>query len=128
MVSVPEVARQYGRAWAHLDVDAIIALHTPDSVFHAHGLADAAIGRESVRELVALMIRVVPDLRFQTSRAFLGADHIVSEYVMSDTVDGSPFAFDGVDVIQIADGFVSRKDTYLDLRAHELQAPFLDVV
>jgi ketosteroid isomerase-like protein len=124
-MSVPELAQHYGRAWAYLDLDAIIALHTPDSVFHVHGLADAAIGRESVRAAVAQMIRLVPDLRFQTIRAYIGADHMVSEYVMSGTVGGSPFAFDGVDVIQIAGGYVSRKDTYLDIRAHELQAPFL---
>ena len=123
-LSVPELAQEYRRAWATLDVESIVALHTPDSVFHVHGLGDAAIGRESVREAVATMVRLVPDLRFQSKRGYIGADHIVSEYVMCGTVGGAPFAFDGVDVIQVADGYVSRKDTYLDLRAHELQ-PFL---
>jgi hypothetical protein len=43
-----------------------------------------------------------------------GDDHIVFEYDMSGTFDGSPFVCDGVDVIAVADGLVTRKDTYLD--------------
>ena len=43
-----------------------------------------------------------------------GGDHIVFEYDMSGTFDGSPFVCDGVDVIAVADGLVTRKDTYLD--------------
>ena len=43
-----------------------------------------------------------------------GDDHIVFEYDMSGTFDGSPFVCDGVDVIAVAGGLVTRKDTYLD--------------
>jgi len=33
-----ELAASFGLAWATRDVDAIVALHTLDSVFHVHGL------------------------------------------------------------------------------------------
>jgi ketosteroid isomerase-like protein len=79
-----------------------------------HGAAEAATGREHVRELVVSLFRLVPDLKFEPKRLYSGDDHIVFEYDMSGTFDGSPFVCDGVDVIAVADGLVTRKDTYLD--------------
>ena len=117
--SVPELAAAYANAWAARDVDAIVALHSHDSVFHIHGLADAAVGQEAIAGLVAAMIARAPDLRFDATRAYLGADHIVFEYVMSGTADASAFACDGADVIAVRDGLVQRKDTYLDLAAYK---------
>ena len=120
-LSVQDLAQQYGQAWASHDVDAIVALHAADSVFHVHGLTDPATGRESVGQTISAMLGYAPDLHFETKRAYLGPDHIVLEYVMSGTVGASSFACDGVDVIMVADGLVSRKDTYLDLRAYDRQ-------
>ena len=111
----------YSKAWANHDVDAIVALHTSDSVFHVHGLTDPAAGREAIGKAVAAMFGLAPDLRFESKRGYLGTDHIVSEYVMLGTSSGSPFACDGVDVIAINDGLVRRKDTYLDLAAYQRQ-------
>lgn len=120
-LSAQELAGMYSKAWATHDVDAIVALHTSDSVFHVHGLTDPAAGREAIMEAVAAMFEQAPDLRFETQRGYLGTDHIVLEYVMSGTSSGSPFACDGVDVIAINDGLVRRKDTYLDLAAYQRQ-------
>jgi ketosteroid isomerase-like protein len=117
-LSVPELAHAYATAWATHDVDAILALHSPDSVFHVHGLMDAATGREAIAGLITTMLTRAPDLRFEARRGYLGTDHIVFEYVMSGTSDDATFACDGVDVIAITDGLVSRKDTYLDLAAY----------
>ena len=119
--SAQELAGMYSKAWATHDVDAIVALHTPDSVFHVHGLTDPAAGRAAIGKAVAAMFGLAPDLRFEHKRGYLGADHIVSEYVMSGTSNGSPFACDGVDVIAINDGLIQRKDTYLDLAAYQRQ-------
>ena len=66
-----------------------------------HGAAEPAIGKEAIRELVAALLRLVDD-------------HIVFEYDMSGTFDGTRFMCDGVDAIAVADGLVTRKDTYLD--------------
>ena len=79
-------------------------------------------GRESVRQIITMLLGLVPDLHFEAKRAYFGADHIVFEYDMSGTTDGSRFVCDGVDVILVADGLVARKDTYLDLAAYERQA------
>jgi ketosteroid isomerase-like protein len=117
--SAQELAGLYSRAWATHDVDEIVALHTPDSVFHVHGLTEPSAGRDAIGKAVAAMFGLAPDLRFERTRGYLGPDHIVSEYVMSGTSSGSSFACDGVDVIALNDGLIQRKDTYLDLAAYQ---------
>ena len=121
-LSTEELAGQYHQAWTDLDVDAIVALHTEDSVFHIHGVTDAATGRVSIRQAIAALLGLVPDLHFDAKRAYLGAGHLVLEYEMSGTAGGSPFTCDGADVIAVQDGLVTRKDTYLDLAAYQRQA------
>ena len=121
-LSTEELAGQYHQAWTDLDVDAIVALHTEDSVFHIHGVTDAATGRTSIRQTIVALLGLVPDLHFDATRAYLGAGHLVLEYEMSGTAGGSPFTCDGADVIAVRDGLVARKDTYLDLAAYQRQA------
>jgi ketosteroid isomerase-like protein len=113
-LTVEELAMAYHGAWVELDPDAIIALHSADSVFHMHGAAEVASGKDAVRELVVALLRLVPDLKFEPKRLYSGDDHIVFEYDMSGTFGGSAFVCDGADVIAVADGLVTRKDTYLD--------------
>ena len=120
-MSVSDVAGPYRKAWAARDVDAVVALHTTESVFHVHGFADAASGVEAVRQLVDSFFTLVPDLQFDAKRVYVGADHIVFEYEMAGTADGSPFRCDGVDVIAVSAGLVARKDTYLDLTTLQRQ-------
>jgi steroid delta-isomerase-like uncharacterized protein len=109
-----DLAIRYGAAWAAHDVDAIVALHTDDTVFHSHGAGDPAEGRSAVREAIVAIFAQCPDLRFDRKRVHFGEDHIVSEYEMAGTVDGNPFACDGVDVFTLGNGRIARKDTYLD--------------
>lgn len=120
-MSVADLAGPYGAAWAAHDADAITALHAADSVFHVHGLTEAATGIDSVRQLVATFLAYAPDLHFERKRVYVGADHMVFEYDMSGTASGTSFVCDGVDVIAVRDGLVARKDTYLDLVALERQ-------
>ncbi|HLN17886.1 MAG TPA: nuclear transport factor 2 family protein [Acidimicrobiales bacterium] len=114
-MSIDELAGQYHQAWTDHNPDAIASLHTEGSTFHMHGVSDPAVGRAAVRELIATLLRLVPNLHFEAKRVYVGSDHIVFEYDMSGTSDGSEFACDGADVIAVSDGLVDRKDTYLDL-------------
>jgi len=116
-----EFAKEYSGAWAAHDPDAIAALHTDDSVFELHDVRAAATGREAVRALIAALITAVPDLRFEPKRAHFGADHFVTEYVMSGTAEGRRFAIAGADVFTMRDGSVGRKDTYLDWLSYQRQ-------
>ena len=121
VTTVNNLAESYGAAWEAHDVDAVVALHTTESVFHVHGLGEKAFGRNAVRFLVAALLEQVPDVHFEHKRVYVGADHLALEYDMSGTARGSRFVCDGVDVIAVRDGLVARKDTYLDLVALERQ-------
>lgn len=120
-MSLMEFAMNYSQGWADHDPDAIVAMHTEDSVFHLHDIGPPAEGRDAVRRLVAALLADVPDVRFELKRAHFGADHFVSEYVMSGTVEGKSFSVDGADVFTIRDGLVARKDSYLDWTSYEDQ-------
>jgi ketosteroid isomerase-like protein len=116
-----EFAKEYSRAWAAHDPAAISALHTDDSVFELHDVGAPATGRAAVRDLIAVLLTVVPDLRFELKRAHFGAEHFVTEYLMTGTADGKPFAIAGADVFTMRDDLVSRKDSYLDWLAYQRQ-------
>jgi ketosteroid isomerase-like protein len=121
-MDIMELAVAYGQAWGTHDVDAILALHSEDTVFHVHGDgAPPAEGAEAVREQISEQLAQTPDLSFEPRRVYFGADHFVSEYVMSGTVEGKPFSCEGVDVIAVADGLVTRKDTYADWAVYARQ-------
>ena len=119
--SLMEFASEYSGAWAAHDPGAISAMHTEDSVFELHDIGAPATGRAAVRHLIESLLTVVPDLRFELKRAHFGADHFVTEYVMSGTAEGKRFAVAGADVFTIRDGLVRRKDTYLDWLAYQRQ-------
>jgi ketosteroid isomerase-like protein len=110
----PEFAMRYSQAWAERDPDAIVAMHTDDMVFHVHGYAEPVTGRDAVRDAIAGVFGQSPDLRFEKRRVHFGEDHFVSEYDVSGTFAGKPFACDGVDVFTLRDGLIARKDTYMD--------------
>lgn len=116
-VSTEELAIAYHGGWAALDAAGIAAMHSEDSVFHMHGAAEPATGRAEIQELIEWLIGLAPDLHFEIKRIYVGADHIALEYDMSGTYGQLHFECDGADVIALADGLVTRKDTYLDLTA-----------
>ena len=116
-----QFAMRYSAAWAAHDPDAIVAMHTDDSVFHIHGGIEPVVGRDAVREAFATYLEQSPDLRFEPQRVHFGEDHFVSEYVVSGTREGTQFACDGTDVFTLREGLVARKDTYLDLVSYQRQ-------
>ena len=120
-VETQELAARYGAAWAAHDLDAIMAMHTDDTVFHLHGGGEPAVGLAATRDAFAAASVRVQDIRFEKTRVYIGANHFVSEYEMSGSSDGKSFSCDGVDVIAVTDGRVARKDTYLDWPALERQ-------
>ncbi len=120
-IETQEVAARYGAAWAAHDLDAIIAMHTDDTVFHLHGGSEPTMGLDPTRESFAATFAQSPDIRFEKSRVYIGDGHFVSEYQMSGSTEGKRFVCDGVDVIVVEDGRIARKDTYLDWPALQQQ-------
>ena len=119
---IQDLAVRYGAAWAGRDLDAIMVMHTDDTVFHLHGGGEPAIGRGATREAFSAALAAWPDIRFDRKRVHIGVEHVVSEYEMSaTTVEGQLLVCDGVDVFAVVDGRVARKDTYLDWPALQRQ-------
>lgn len=120
-IETQELAARYGAAWAAHDLEAIMAMHTDDTVFHLHGGGEPAVGLAATRAAFAAAASQWPDNRFDKSRVHIGDEHFVSEYQMSATADGKQLTCDGVDVIAVTDGRIARKDTYLDWPAIQQQ-------
>jgi steroid delta-isomerase-like uncharacterized protein len=133
ITAIQMLAQRYGEAWNRQDLDAIIDLHTDDSVFVAHAAESIpAEGKDAVREAFAGYLALLPDINFAERALHVGEDFWVLESSMTGTVEssievegeslgdrGARVEVDCVDVIEVRDGLVASKQTYLDSR--ELQ-------
>jgi steroid delta-isomerase-like uncharacterized protein len=129
------LAERYGEAWNRQDLDAIMDLHADDCVFVAHAAGSPpAEGKEGVREAFAGYIAMMPDINFAERSLHIGEDHWVLESTMTGTVEqaievegesmgarGARIEVDCVDVIEVRDGLVASKHTYLDSMAMQRQ-------
>jgi steroid delta-isomerase-like uncharacterized protein len=129
------LAERYGEAWNRQDLEAIMDLHTDDSVFVAHAAGTPpAEGKEAVRDAFAGYLALLPDINFDERALHVGDDHWVLESVMSGTVaqpievdgealgqNGARVEVDCVDVIEVRDGLVASKQTYVDSLAMQRQ-------
>jgi steroid delta-isomerase-like uncharacterized protein len=122
-----EFIDHYNAAWNAHDVEAIVSMHTEDSVFENHVTGDRNVGREQVGNAVAGIFSVFPDLSFETRRAYVREDLVVQEWTARGTHEGTMrrsgievpptgrrVEYKGMDVIPIRDGLVARKDVYSD--------------
>jgi steroid delta-isomerase-like uncharacterized protein len=117
---------RYNEAWNAHDVDAIMAMHAPDMVFENHTAGERAEG-EAVREHVAAIFEGWPDITFETRRLYVRDDLIVQEWTATAThsrtmrrgdlvaeASGKAVRWEGMDIIPVRDGLITRKDVYSD--------------
>jgi steroid delta-isomerase-like uncharacterized protein len=132
---IEALADRYGDAWNSQDLDAIMALHTDDCIFRAHAAGSPpAEGKQAVREAFAGYLALLPDIDFAQRSLRVGEDHWVLESTMTGTLAGSlevegeelgtaggRVEVDCVDVIEVRDGKIASKHTYLDSLAMQRQ-------
>ena len=122
-----EFINRYNAAWNGHDVEAIVSMHTEDSVFENHVTGDVNVGREQIARAIEGIFSVFPDLSFETRRAYVREDLVVQEWTARGTHEGMmtrsgievpptgrKVEYKGMDVIPIRDGLVARKDVYSD--------------
>jgi steroid delta-isomerase-like uncharacterized protein len=126
-VELQEFIDRYNEAWNGHDVDAIVAMHTDDSVFENHVTGDVNVGREAIGNAIRGIFRVFPDLSFEGRRQYIREDLVVQEWTARGTHEGTinrggieleptskKVEYKGLDVIPIRGGLVARKDVYSD--------------
>ncbi len=116
----------YNDAWNAHDLDAIMAMHAPDMVFHNHTAGESAEG-EAVRGHIASIFESWPDIAFSERRLYEREGLVVQEWTAAAThtntmrrgdlvaePTGKRIEWDGLDVIPLENGLVKRKDVYSD--------------
>ena len=122
-----EFIDRYNAAWNDHDVDAIVSMHTEDSVFENHTTGDAYIGKDAIANAIAGIFAVFPDLNFEARSQYIRDDLVVQEWTARGTHEGPmtrsgikveptgrKVEYRGMDIIPIRDGLVARKDVYSD--------------
>ena len=107
-----ELIERYNAAWNAHDLDAAVAMHAPDIVFHNWSTDERAEGADAVREHVAEILRNWTDIQFRSRRLYARDGLVVSEWTARATRDGKTLEWDGIDVFPIEDGKIKRKDVY----------------
>src|SRR4029079_3533375 len=67
------------------DVDAIVSMHTDDSVFENHVTGDVNVGREAIVRAITGIFSVFPDLEFEGRRQYIREDLVVQEWTARGT-------------------------------------------
>ncbi|MBF6219055.1 nuclear transport factor 2 family protein [Nocardia abscessus] len=118
------IAKRYFAAWEAHDIDAIVALHTPDSQFQAHGRGAAVHGSAALRREFAQVFELYPGFGFEERRLLFGIGHWVLDWTLTFQRPGEDRrGVHCLDVVEVAsDGLVTRKDTFFDFA--ELKAAF----
>lgn len=122
-----KVIAAYGAAWNRHDVDAILAMHTEDSVFENHTSGGKGVGKAAIREILEGVFAAFPDLQFEARRTYVRDDLVTQEWTATGTLSipytrgpmtvqptGRKVSWQGVDVIPFAGNRVARKDVYVN--------------
>jgi uncharacterized protein (TIGR02246 family) len=113
---IADIADRYAAAWLSHDPDAILALHAPDSIFHAHGRTGEVKGNAALRKEFAQIFERYPSFGFVKHRLLIGDGHWTLDWTLTFQPPGKgQRSFRALDVVEVdANGLVTRKDTFFD--------------
>ena len=122
-----KIIAAYGDAWNSHDVEAILAMHTKDSVFENHTSGGKGVGKAAIRKILEGVFATFPDIRFEARRTYVRDGVVTQEWTASGTLaipftrgavtvqpTGRKVSWNGVDVIPFDGNLVARKDVYVD--------------
>jgi len=116
-----DLGLQYRDAFFARDIDAIMALVTPDFVFENVTAGERIEGADAARAHIAAIFARWPDMRFREPEGGLraGEDHLTAEWTARGTHPdtGRVLEWDGIDLILIRDGRICRNAVYSSAHA-----------
>jgi steroid delta-isomerase-like uncharacterized protein len=117
----------YNSAWNRHDVNAILALHTEDSVFCNHTSGGETVGHDAIRQIITGVFEIFPDIHFDLRRLYVRDDLVVQEWTATAThcnpitynnktlhPTGKRIQWNGMDILPMRNGQVVRKDVYAE--------------
>jgi len=105
------VVERFGAAWAAHDLDAALAMLTPDCVFDATGPAPDGAASKGPEEIRAAWRAIFADTtsRFEAEETFAAGDRVVQRW----RYDWGSGHVRGVDLFRVRDGKVAEKLSYV---------------
>jgi ketosteroid isomerase-like protein len=112
-----ELLEQFLDAFNRHDLDAIMEHFADDCVFYmprgAGPRGDRFVGKDAVRAGLATRFEGIPDVHYGDDRHWVCGDFGVSEWTITGTtLAGERLAVRGVDLLEFADGKITRKDSF----------------
>ena len=117
----------YDEAWNRHDVEAILSMHTEDSVFENHTSGGKGVGKDAIREILKGIFAAFPDIRFDARSRYVRDGLVTQEWTATGTLatpytrglvtvhpTGRAVSWHGIDVIPFNGNLVARKDVYVD--------------
>src|SRR2546430_916766 len=114
-----EFIDRYNAAWNAHDIEAILSMHTDDSVFENHTTGDVNVGKEAIGSAIRGIFSVFPDLSFEGRRTYIRDDLVVQEWTARGTQEGK-MTRSGVAVEPTGRRFESRRSRKVPANRHLL--------
>jgi hypothetical protein len=117
-----QLAIAYVAAWNNADAEAILALHTEDSIFQLHDGRPPAVGTDAVGIALREFFEQWSDAHFVRRSLFFGNNSWAAEWTLTarsrgvgvSAAVGVPVSFEGVDIVTVRGGLVAAKHVYYD--------------
>lgn len=111
-----EVLKEFLQAFNRHDLDSIMGHFADDCVLYTPR-GDRYVGKDEVRAGLAKRFEGIPDVHYGEDRHWACGDLGVSEWTLTGTsVSGQQINVRGVDLLEFADGKITRKDSFWKIR------------
>ena len=112
-----EVLKGFLDAFNRHDLDSIMSYFADDCVFYMpRGVGprgDRFVGQQDVRAGLAKRFEGIPNVHYGDDRHWAGENFGISEWTLTGTTTaGKQLSVRGVDLLEFADGKITRKDSF----------------
>ena len=112
-----EFLKEFLEAFNRHDLDSIMSYFADDCIFYmprgSRPRGDRYVGKDEVRAGLAKRFQGIPNVHYGEDQHWACGDFGVSEWTLTGTsVSGQQIEVRGVDLLEFADGKITRKDSF----------------